>query len=34
MAKKRPDLADKVPGLVRVQADLDGVLTKKGLPRT
>jgi len=33
-AGKRPDLADKMDALQRAQQDLDGVLTKKGLPRT
>jgi serine/threonine protein kinase len=32
-AGKRPDLAGNLDALTRIQQDLDGVLTKKGLPR-
>jgi hypothetical protein len=33
-AGKRPDLAGNMEALQRTQQELDGVLTKKGVPRT
>ena len=33
-AGKRPDLAGNLEALQRMQQELDGVLTKKGVPRT